>query len=76
VLYRCVLGYSAEEVADLLGKRPGTIRALQFRALNSLARHLGVEKKSARPGQANTDIPDENSSAQQNSHLGRTSDAD
>lgn len=76
VLYRCVLGYSAEEVADLLGKRPGTIRALQFRALNSLARHLGVEKKSARPGQANTDIPDENSSAQQKSHLGRTSDAD
>jgi RNA polymerase sigma-70 factor (ECF subfamily) len=44
VLYRCVLGYSAEEVADLLEKQPGTIRALQFRALRSLVRHLGLEK--------------------------------
>jgi len=55
VLYRCVLEYSAEEVADLLGKQPGTIRALQFRALASLARHLGIEKSDrqashTRPG--------------------------
>ena len=42
VLYRCVLGYSAVDVAQLLDKQPGTIRALQFRALASLARHLGV----------------------------------
>jgi hypothetical protein len=48
VLYRCVLGYSAEEVADLLDKHPGTIRALQFRALASLARHLGIEQKGLR----------------------------
>ena len=40
VLYRCVLGYTTEDVATLLGKRPGTIRALQFRALAALARHL------------------------------------
>ncbi len=40
VLYRCVLGYSTEDVARLMDKRSGTIRALQFRALASLARHL------------------------------------
>lgn len=40
VLYRCVLGFSTEDVATLLQKRPGTIRALQFRALASLNRHL------------------------------------
>lgn len=42
VLYRCVLGYSAEDVARLLGKQPGAIRALQFRALASLARFLSL----------------------------------
>lgn len=41
LLYHCVLGYSTDEVAHLLEKRPGTIRALQFRALASLARLLG-----------------------------------
>jgi RNA polymerase sigma-70 factor (ECF subfamily) len=40
VLYRCVLGYSTEDVARLMDKQPGTIRALQFRALASLARRL------------------------------------
>ena len=40
VLYRCLLGYSAAEVGRLLEKRPGAIRALQFRALTSLARLL------------------------------------
>jgi len=57
VLYRCVLGYSAEEVADLLNKQPGTIRALQFRALASLARHLGIEKRGQNTGrtQSGTD---------------------
>jgi RNA polymerase sigma factor (sigma-70 family) len=40
VLYRCLLGYSAIEVGRLLEKRPGAIRALQFRALTSLARLL------------------------------------
>jgi RNA polymerase sigma-70 factor, ECF subfamily len=42
VLYRCVLGYSAEEVGELLGKQAGAVRALQFRALSSLARRFGV----------------------------------
>jgi RNA polymerase sigma-70 factor (ECF subfamily) len=40
LLYRMVLGYTTDEVARLLGKRTGTIRALQFRALTSLARLL------------------------------------
>lgn len=42
ILYRSVLGYSAEDVAQLLGKQPGAIRALQFRALASLARFLKI----------------------------------
>jgi RNA polymerase sigma-70 factor (ECF subfamily) len=42
VLYRCVLGYSAEDVAQLLGKNAGAIRALQFRALEALSRVLGA----------------------------------
>lgn len=42
VLYRCVLGYSTDEVARLLDRQPNAIRALQFRALASLARHLNT----------------------------------
>lgn len=54
ILLRCVLGYSTEEVASLLKKRQGTIRALQFRGLAALARQLndraecGTEKASER----------------------------
>jgi RNA polymerase sigma factor (sigma-70 family) len=48
VLYRCLLGYTTEEVAQLLEKRPGAIRALQFRALTSLVRLLD---KSTVPGE-------------------------
>jgi RNA polymerase sigma-70 factor (ECF subfamily) len=40
LLYRCLLGYSTEEVATMLGRQVGAIRALQFRALSALARHL------------------------------------
>jgi RNA polymerase sigma-70 factor (ECF subfamily) len=47
VLYRCVLGFSTDEVATQLGKQPGTIRALQFRALASLARHLGTHSDTS-----------------------------
>jgi RNA polymerase sigma-70 factor, ECF subfamily len=43
VLFRCVLDYSAEEVGQLMGKQAGTIRALQFRALASLARLLRAQ---------------------------------
>ena len=40
ILYRAVLGYSAEDVGKLLGKQPGAVRALQFRALSALERLL------------------------------------
>lgn len=46
VLYRCVLGYSTDEVARLMEKQPGTVSALQFRALASLSRHLGLDKNT------------------------------
>jgi RNA polymerase sigma-70 factor, ECF subfamily len=52
VLYRCVLGYSAEEVGEMLGRQAGTIRAVQFRALGSLARLLGIEQHRAPSGRA------------------------
>lgn len=42
VLYRCVLGYETEEVARLMGRQQGTVRALQFRALASLTRILAA----------------------------------
>jgi RNA polymerase sigma-70 factor, ECF subfamily len=46
VLYRCVLGYDTEEVARLLDRQPGAVRALQFRALASLARLLAASGTS------------------------------
>lgn len=47
VLYRCVLGYPTEDVARLLNKQPNAIRALQFRALASLARYLDISERPA-----------------------------
>jgi RNA polymerase sigma-70 factor, ECF subfamily len=47
ILYRCVLDYSADDVARLLGKQAGAIRALQFRALASLARYLKQVESAA-----------------------------
>ena len=49
VLYRCVLGYSTEEVARLLDRLPNAIRALQFRGLASLARHLKLANATGEP---------------------------
>jgi len=50
VLYRCVHGYSAEDVGRALGKPANAIRGLQFRALTSLARTLGARRDGqARP---------------------------
>lgn len=43
LLYRVILGYSAEDVGALLDKQAGAIRALQFRALASLARILNLD---------------------------------
>jgi RNA polymerase sigma-70 factor (ECF subfamily) len=42
VAYRFLAGLSPAEIGNLMGKREGTIRALQFRALQSL-RRLGRE---------------------------------
>ncbi|HZP28507.1 MAG TPA: sigma-70 family RNA polymerase sigma factor [Acidimicrobiia bacterium] len=41
VLLRVVAGLSVEEVGQALGKRPGTVRVLQHRALRRLATVLG-----------------------------------
>jgi RNA polymerase sigma-70 factor (ECF subfamily) len=41
VLLRVVAGLSVDQVAELLGRRPGTVRVLQHRALRRLARQLG-----------------------------------
>lgn len=41
VLLRVVGGLSADEVAALLGRRPGSVRVLQHRALRRLAEELG-----------------------------------
>jgi RNA polymerase sigma-70 factor (ECF subfamily) len=40
--YRLVLGYGTEEVARMLDRQPGAIRALQFRALAALTRLLAA----------------------------------
>lgn len=47
VLLRVVAGLDARQVAEVLGKRPGTVRVLQHRALRGLAKALaprGVTK--------------------------------
>ncbi len=41
VLLRVVAGLSVDEVARLVGRRPGTVRVLQHRALQRLAKKLG-----------------------------------
>jgi RNA polymerase sigma-70 factor, ECF subfamily len=41
VLLRVVAGLSVDQVAALVGRRPGTVRVLQHRALQRLARKLG-----------------------------------
>ena len=44
VLLRVVAGLSVDEVAALLGKRHGTVRVLQHRALRRLAKKLGDDR--------------------------------
>jgi RNA polymerase sigma-70 factor (ECF subfamily) len=43
VLLRVLGGFTAEEVASILGRRPGTIRAIQHRAVRRLARALSLQ---------------------------------
>jgi RNA polymerase sigma factor (sigma-70 family) len=50
VIGRFLEGYSIEELAQGMGKRPGAIRALQFRALDTLAQRLGGYHRPHRGG--------------------------
>ena len=43
LVLRVVADLSVEEVAQLVGKQPGAVRALQFRAVNTLRRLLAEE---------------------------------
>jgi len=43
VLYRFAEQYSTQQVADLMGKTTGAVKALQHRALISLRRLLSSE---------------------------------
>jgi RNA polymerase sigma factor (sigma-70 family) len=45
VVYRCALGYSTTEVAEMLGKPTNAVRGLQFRALASLSRYLQASER-------------------------------
>lgn len=45
VLLRFVEGLSAREVGDILGKNEGTVRGIQFRAIQSMRRALNVVRE-------------------------------
>jgi RNA polymerase sigma factor (sigma-70 family) len=46
VIGRFLGGQKIEDLAQALGKQPGGVRILQFRALNTLAKHLGLVRGS------------------------------
>ena len=48
VVGRFLAGQSIDELAEALDKQPGAVRALQFRALGTLADHLGVIRRKRR----------------------------
>jgi len=48
VIGRFLGGQSIEDVAQALGKQPGTVRVLQFRALQALAKRLLQVRSSQR----------------------------
>jgi RNA polymerase sigma-70 factor (ECF subfamily) len=48
VIGRFLAGQKIDDLAQALGKRPGAVRILQFRALNTLAKHLGLARGSHR----------------------------
>src|SRR5438477_401347 len=43
IVLRFVAGLSAEEAAQVMGRRAGTIRGLTFRAIGALRRHLNED---------------------------------
>lgn len=48
VVGRFLAGQSIDELALALDKQPGAVRALQFRALGTLADHLGLTRRKRR----------------------------
>lgn len=48
VVGRFLAGQSIDELARALDKQPGAVRALQFRALGTLADHLGLTRRKRR----------------------------
>jgi RNA polymerase sigma-70 factor (ECF subfamily) len=48
VIGRFLAGQSIEDLARALGKQSGAVRALQFRALGTLAERMGLKRTSAR----------------------------
>ncbi len=52
ILLRVLGGFDVTETARIMGKRPGTIRVLQHRALQHLREALGdtIESRNRRPG--------------------------
>ncbi len=50
VIGRFLAGQKIEDLAQALGKQPGAVRVLQFRALRSLAKHLGLGRGSRHKG--------------------------
>ena len=52
VLLRVLGGFSAAEVGAMTGRRPGTVRVVQHRALARLARDLAKRRVTERPIQA------------------------
>ena len=50
VIGRFLAGQKIEDLAQVLGKQPGAVRVLQFRALNTLAKQLGLARGSQRKG--------------------------
>jgi RNA polymerase sigma-70 factor (ECF subfamily) len=55
IAYRFFAGLSPAEIGALLGKREGTVRALQFRALVALRRELAEQGTPDRPFDAETE---------------------
>jgi RNA polymerase sigma-70 factor, ECF subfamily len=48
VIGRFLAGQRIEDLAQAMGKQPGAVRILQFRALNALAKQLGLTRGSHR----------------------------
>ncbi len=50
VIGRFLAGQKIEDLAQALGKQPGAVRVLQFRALKAIAEHLGLTRGARSKG--------------------------